>query len=144
MPKDLSKFQIGSLQLQLGGKTFEVKPPSSARGIMLVRIVTMGFQAALNPQGLEEDSIPDILGADVMAAFEMEKDFALEKLALGADAFDAMVEANIALRDITMAARYASYYWVFDEETADHALEDEYRKSHGQPTGPTDTELPKP
>jgi len=144
MAKNLSKFQIGSLQLELGGSTFEVKPPSSARGIMLVRIVTMGFQAALNPKGLEEDSIPSILGADVMAQFDMEKDFALEKLALGADAFDAMVEADIPMKDITMAGRYAAYYWVFDEETADHALEDELRKRNGQPTGPTDTELPKP
>lgn len=146
MGKNLSKYQVGPLPVELGGKHFIIPPPSSARGAMLSRIATMGMQAALLPGNVTDDSVTQILGEEVMTELAKDRDFGLEKLALTSEVFDQMIAAEIPLKDISMTARYSMYYWVFDEATADRALELELQQrlnpAEEVPLG--ETELPKP
>lgn len=141
---NLSKYQVGFLPIELGDFNFLVKPPSSARGVMLTRIITMGLQSGLAQQDFTEDSIAQILGADTIEYLSTDKDFAIEKLALGNDTFQQMYDSDLPIDDIRMAARYASYYWVFGAKTADDLMQNELNERNGETMPePTDVELPK-
>jgi hypothetical protein len=141
---DLTKFQVGALPLTLGDLHFLVKPPSSVRGVMLTRVVTMGLQAGLTQTDFTEDSIAQILGADTVEMLSEDKDFGLEKLALGDDTFQQMFDADIPTPDIRMCARYSAYFWVFGKKVAEDIMENELKERDGQVMPePTDVELPK-
>ena len=141
MKKDLTQHQVGCLELTLGGHEFKVEPPSAARGILLMKVVTIGWQATLNPDSVSEETVIAQLGEDVVKSFG--GDNGLDKLALGENVWQEMIDANIPLKDITMAARYAAFYWVFDESTADKITEAESAQKNGTALVPTDVELPK-
>lgn len=146
MGKNLSKYQVKPLVIELGGKNYAVPPPSSTRGAMLARIVTMGLHAALEPGSITDDSITTILGEETMAELSNDKDFGLERLSLTAEVFQQMFDDKVPLADIAMAARYSSLYWVFDEATADRAIESEHqaRLNPAEEIPLGETELPKP
>ena len=141
---DLTKFQVGALPLTLGDHHYLVQPPSSARGVMLTRIVTMGLQSGLAQTDFTEDSIAQILGAETVEYLAQDKDFAIEKLALGVDTFQQMFDDDLAMDDIKMAARYSSYFWVFGAKVAEEVMTNELNERNGEKMPePTDVELPK-
>ena len=143
MLKDLSAHQIGNLSLSLSGRTFIVRPPGAAEGVLLMKIVTIGWQAAFNSDNLSESVFLEQIPAETLEKIAAD-DFGVERLALGEDVLQEMIDAKVPAKDITMAARYAAFFWVFDEASADKMMATDLAIKRGEqlPT-PTHTTLPK-
>lgn len=142
MEKDLSAHQIGDLKLVLGGRSFIVHPPSALEGVLLMKVITLGWQAAFDPKNMNEELFLSQIGQEELERLGNTQ-FGVERLALG-DTLDEMIQAKLPAPDITMAARYASFYWVFDKGTADKMMDQDLAIKRGEyMPPPTDTELPK-
>lgn len=141
--KDLSAHQVGNLSITLSGRDFEVRPPSAVEGVLLMKIVTIGWQAAFNTENLDEEMFLAQIGQETLEKIA-NTEFGVERLAIGEDTLQAMIDAGIPAKDITMAARYAAFYWVFDKKTADKMMDDDLAIKNGTYLPqPTDIELPK-
>ena len=142
--KDLSAHQVGNLSITLSGREFVIRPPSAVEGLLLMKIVTIGWQAAFNTENMSEEMFLAQIGKDALEQIA-NKEFGVERLALGEDILQEMLDAKIPGKDITMAARYVAFYWVFDKKTADKMMDDDLAIKNGTYLPlPTDVELPKP
>lgn len=143
MPEvDLSAHQTANLVIRLSGRAFMVRPPGALQGILLMKVVTIGWQAAFDPKNMSEQVFLQAIGEEELKRIGQD-DFGVERLALG-DTLQDMLDANIPKNDITMAARYAAFYWTFDKEVADKLMADDLAMKRGESLPPpTDTELPK-
>lgn len=126
--KDLTEYLAPNLEFQHAGKTYTVPPPTKDVGLKLAavnaygaNIATHGPADALAKMHATQRAVIEMLGESV-------NDIGV--LSLGA-AYDEMVADNVPGPHIDFYARYALYYWVLGEETADAIIAAEREAKSG-------------
>jgi hypothetical protein len=124
--KDLTAWLTPDLTLNLGGRTYTVRPPTVEMGLNLTALNVAGVAGYLAVQGAcptcgrtEPLEITD----DINTRYEALKDTPLGVLSLGQDVYEQMVTDALPEKHIDTAALYAMYYWTMGEKTADKILE---------------------
>lgn len=108
---DFTSWVSPDLELTLGGHTYQVRPPSVARGRQITACVV---RAEIN-LGLVQGTIPD----DLAAVLEQIATDPLGVITLGRDVYDRMVADEVPVLDIDRAAYYAMWFWARGKGMAD-------------------------
>lgn len=108
--KDLSSFLSPNLDIKLGDRTYSVPPPCYKTGLVLAAVLDVST-AAVNGQTVPQAT------QDLFDSFDKGRD--IGELSLTPKVLEQMREDGVPAPDITMATRYALYYWVLGEASAD-------------------------
>lgn len=105
---DFGEWAIESLRLELGGKTYEVAPPSVATGAILLASAAKG-EAVMRGDDTVPDEIQKLLD-------EIEPG---DHPALGATVYAQLVADGVPQATIDRMSYYATFYWARGKEYAD-------------------------
>lgn len=118
--KNLTAAITPNLVLEVGPKTYEVKPPSRDDGVLMLaihRAAVAAFAAATDVCATCGRTGPAELSEDDRALLEANGSRALGEMSLG-DQYETIL-ADWDAKTVEKLELYASYYWVFGEAYAD-------------------------
>lgn len=108
---DFADWVADDLRIPLGGKTYEVQPPSVAQAkVILACAVQSEVRLGLTKRELDDDT------KDILAKLEQTP---LGEVSLGKDVYDEMVTDGVPAVTINRVALYAVWFWAYGKKLAD-------------------------
>lgn len=113
--KDFTEWVVPDLELELGGVTYTVTPPSTEQATQILAcVVRAEHNLAL---------VPEQLSPEIQAVLKAIEKRPLADITLGEDVHAQMVENGVHPGTINRMAYYAMFYWSRGEERADAVAE---------------------